>query len=192
MQVGYNHPVAEIDRAHNPKFEINAMRLALLSGSMNPFTLGHQHLVDMSLLIFERLVVAIGSNPEKSASTPFTLDERLDLIRASVSGYGDRVSVQTYEGATVDFALYINAIAMVRGIRNGTDHAHEASINFANSLMTEEGGRLVPTLYFQCPPALMEVSSTRVRELMMLGRSDNVLSHYVPSPVLDAIRSKRG
>lgn len=168
------------------------MRLALLSGSMNPFTLGHQHLVEMSLLLFEQLVVGVGSQPGKSDSTPFTLDERLDLIRASVSEYGERVSVQAYEGATVDFALNINAVAMVRGIRNGTDHAHEASMNFANSLMTEEeGGRLIPTLYFQSPPALMEVSSTRVRELMVLGRSDNVLSHYVPSPVLKAIRSKR-
>ena len=166
------------------------MSLALLSGSMNPFTLGHQHLVEMSLLIFDRLVIGVGIHPEKNNSTPFTIDERLALITASVAEHGDRVSAQSYEGATVDFALKINATAMVRGIRNGTDHAHEASMNFANSLMTEEeGGRLVPTLFFQCPPSLMEVSSTRVRELMMLGRSQNVLSHYVPGPVLEAISS---
>lgn len=65
-----------------------------------------------------------------------------------MSGYGDRVSVQAYEGATVDFALAINATAMERGIRNGTDHAYEASMGFANPLMAEEeGGRRVPTMH---------------------------------------------
>jgi len=168
------------------------MTLALFTGSMNPFTLGHLHLVEMSLLVFDQVIVGIGSNPEKQVSGPFSLDERLKLIRESVPDYGERVAVQTYEGATVDFALEVGATAMVRGIRNSTDHGHEASMNFANSLMTrEEGGRLVPTLYFQCPPALMEVSSSRVRELMTLGRGDNVLCHYVPIPVLEAIHSKR-
>ncbi len=161
------------------------MTIALLTGSMNPFTHGHKHLVDMSMCVFDKVVIGIGLNPDKKSAVLLSSDERVELTKQCVAEYGDRARVETYEGATVDFALSLGATAMIRGIRNGTDHAYEASMTYANSLMSqEEGGRLVPTLYFQCPPSLMEVSSTRVRELIALKRSEQVLAHYVMEPVL--------
>jgi pantetheine-phosphate adenylyltransferase len=168
------------------------MTIALLTGSMNPFTHGHKHLVDISMRLFDELVIGIGANPDKKASDLFTSSERVELTKQCVAEFGDRVGVQTYEGATVDFALSISATAMVRGIRNGTDHAYEASMTYANTLMSElEGGRLIPTVYFQCPPALMEVSSTRVRELIALGRGHQVLGHYVMPPVIQMLEAKQ-
>ena len=162
---------------------------ALITGSMNPFTKGHKHVVDMSLLVFDTVVVGIGYNPEKSYSDQlFSMEQRIRMTAESLSEYGDRARVSEFAGAAIDFANEVGATAIVRGIRNDMDGAFEASMSHANSLMSEiEIGRTIPTFYVPCPPSLTEISSSRVRELVELRRSIEVLRHYVLPPVADVI-----
>ena len=167
-------------------------KIALLTGSMNPFTKGHKHVVDMGLLIFDTVVVGIGHNPEKEHATPlFTIEQRIRMTRASLADYGDRVMVSEFKGAAIDFADEVQATAILRGIRNDMDSAYEDSMAHANSLMAElEIGRIIPTLYVPCPPSLTEISSSRVRELIELRRSMDVLRHYVLPAVADVIEQE--
>lgn len=164
-------------------------KIALITGSMNPFTKGHKHVVDMSLMVFDAVVVGIGHNPQKEAQSPlFTLEQRLRMASVSLAEYGDRVIVKEFNGATIDFAEAVNATAIVRGIRNDMDSAYEASMSHANALMAElEIGRVIPTFYVPCPPSLTEISSSRVRELIGLKRSLDVLSYYVLPAVATVI-----
>jgi pantetheine-phosphate adenylyltransferase len=169
-----------------------AHTIALLTGSMSPFTKGHKHVVDMSLAVFDKVVVGIGINPDKDESTElFSRDQKIRMARESLSEHTNRVSVEFFTGAAVDFANDIEATAIVRGIRNDMDHAYESSMSHANHLMMEiEHEKTVPTFYVPCPPSLIEVSSSRVRELVGLGRSIEVLRHYVLGPVADVIEKE--
>lgn len=167
-------------------------KIALITGSMNPFTKGHKHVVDMSLIVFDSVVVGIGHNPLKDEKDQiFTLDQRIRMTKESLKEYGDRVEIIEFSGAAVDFANEVKATAIVRGIRNDMDEAYEASMSHANSLMAElEIGRIIPTFYVPCPPSLTEVSSSRVRELIELKRSMEVLRHYVLPAVAKVIETE--
>jgi len=167
-------------------------RIALITGSMNPFTKGHKHVVDMSLLVFDSVVVGIGYHPEKSYSDQlFSMEQRIRMTTESLKEYGNRIRVSEFSGAAIDFADEIGATAIVRGIRNDMDGAYEASMSHANSLMSEiEIGGTIPTFYVPCPPSLTEISSSRVRELVELKRSIDVLRHYVLPPVADVIEKE--
>ena len=167
-------------------------KIALITGSMNPFTKGHKHVVDMSLLVFDEVVVGIGHNPNKSYQDQlFSLEQRIRMTRESLKEYGTRIKVSEFAGAAIDFASKVRATAIVRGIRNDMDEAFEASMSHANSLMSEiEIGRTIPTFYVPCSPSLTEISSSRVRELVELKRSIEVLRHYVLPPVAEVIEKE--
>ncbi len=165
------------------------MTIALLTGSMNPFTTGHKHVVDMGLHIFDKVVIGIGHNPDKDYSNElFTFEQRLRMTQQCVAEHGDRVEVAAFEGAAVDFANDLNATAIMRGIRDDMDHNYEASMSYANNLMLEvEHKRVIPTIYVPCPPMLTQISSSRVRELVGLRRGIDVLRHFVLPPVAEVI-----
>ncbi len=167
-------------------------KVALITGSMNPFTKGHKHVVDMGLIVFDTVVVGIGHSPFKDGKNEvFSMEQRIRMSRESLEEYGDRVVVREFSGAAIDFAEEVRATAIVRGIRNDMDGAYEASMSHANSLMAElEIGRIIPTFYVPCPPSLTEVSSSRVRELIGLKRSMEVLRHYVLPAVARVIEEE--
>ncbi len=163
-------------------------KVALITGSMNPFTRGHKHVVDMTLVVFDAVVVGIGHSPFKEeAHQAFSMEQRIRMTLESLEEHKNRVLVREFSGVAIDFAEEVNACAIVRGIRNDMDGAYEASMSHANSLMAElEIGRIIPTFYVPCPPSLTEVSSSRVRELIGLKRCIEVLrarakitSHFV-------------
>ena len=84
------------------------MRIALFPGSFNPFTVGHKSIVDRAIPLFDRIIIAIGTNAEKSEADSDDLARR---IRAIVSVYEDEpaVEVYAYEGLTSDFAAEMGA-----------------------------------------------------------------------------------
>ena len=167
-------------------------KIALITGSMNPFTKGHKYVVDMSLIVFDSVVIGIGHNPAKEKKNQiFTLEQRIRMTTNSLKEYGHRVKVSEFNGAAIDFANEMNASAIIRGIRNDMDEAYETSMSHANSLMAEiEIGRAIPTFYVPCPPSLTEVSSSRVRELIELKRSIEVLRHFVLPAVANVIENE--
>jgi pantetheine-phosphate adenylyltransferase len=166
----------------------NDVRAALLTGSMNPFTRGHKYVVEMGLIVFDRVIVGIGHNPDKAADALFTHEQRVEMARGSLAEHGDQVEVRAFTGAAIDFAARVGATAILRGIRNDMDVAYETGMAHANAVMAEvELQRVIPTVYIPCPPALTEISASRVRELIGLRRSIEVLRRYVLPPVAEVI-----
>lgn len=159
------------------------MTLAIYPGSFDPITLGHLDLIRRSRPICDRLLVAVGQN---SAKAPlFTVEERLELIRAVTRGEGLDVEVMAFSGLVTELARAQGATWLVRGIRGGADLEQEAAMAQTNRCLNPE----VDTLFLLPSPAYSFVSSRLVREIAGLGGD---LRSLVPRLVIEALdrRSK--
>ena len=138
-------------------------RKALFAGSFNPFTIGHQSLVDRGLELFDKIVVAVGISATKPV-TQAEIADRLEPIRQLYAG-DDRVEVISYAGLTVDAAQSHGCQFLLRGIRNAIDLEYERQLADINRRISGLETVMLLTL-----PELSAVSSSTVRELQRYGR----------------------
>ena len=139
------------------------MRTAIFPGSFDPFTKGHEAIVEQALRLFDRVVIAIGENIGKRSL--LSLEARKQLI-TDLYASENRVECISYSSLTGDVAREVGASAIVRGVRNGIDFEYERTLAQTN-------GRLFPeieTVLLLTPPTLADVSSSTVRELLAFGR----------------------
>lgn len=158
------------------------MKTAVYPGSFDPFTNGHLDIVDRASEIFDRLVVAVAVNSSKQGL--FTLEERLDLMKAVLKGR-DRVEVTSFDGLLVDFAAEIEATAIVRGIRAVTDFDYEYAIYQVNREMNSR----VETVFLLASKEYSYLSSTILKEVARYGRS---VDKYAPAVVAEALLARFG
>lgn len=138
-------------------------KVALFAGSFDPFTKGHQNIVNRALAsVADEVVIAIGVNHEKKGM--FSVAERLEAIH-KVYQEDVRVRVETYEGLTTDYAKQIGADFLLRGVRNVKDFEFEREMAEVNRRLTG-----IETVLLLCDPALVCVSSSVVRELMSYNK----------------------
>ena len=137
-------------------------RIAVYSGTFDPFTLGHADVVQRAAGLFDELVVAVATAHHKK--TLFSLDERVAQVQAAVA-HLPHVSVAPFDGLIMDFCAARQASAVVRGIRNLTDFDYEAQMAAMNRKLrpSVETVLLLPDAAVQC------ISSTLVREISKLG-----------------------
>lgn len=132
------------------------VRTALFPGSFNPFTVGHKSIVERALLICDRLIIAIGVNPEKGNAD---VERRIAEIQR-IFRDDERVEVAAYTGLTVEFARRAGASFMVRGVRNAQDFDYERNLADINRDISGMETIFIPTL-----PEMGFISSSMVREL---------------------------
>ena len=139
------------------------MRIALFPGSFNPFTVGHKSIVDRAIPLFDRIIIAIGTNAEKSEADSDDLARR---IRAIVSVYEDEpaVEVYAYEGLTSDFAAEIGTGFLLRGVRSVQDFEYERTLADVNRRISG-----LETVLLYSLPEYSSISSSVVRELQSYG-----------------------
>ncbi len=144
-------------------------RIALFTGTFDPFTIGHASIVRRALTMFDRLVVAVAMSKLKHAQEE--IDRRVTDIKAL---YADepRVSVVAYADLTVDLARREHARFIVRGVRDVRDFEYERQQADINRRLGD-----VETLILFTEPELQSVSSTLVRELRYFGHD---ASQFVP------------
>lgn len=144
-------------------------RIALFTGTFDPFTIGHASIVRRALTMFDRLVVAVAMSKLKHAQEE--IDRRVADIKAM---YADepRVSVVAYADLTVDLARREHARFIVRGVRDVRDFEYERQQADINRRLGD-----VETLILFTEPELQSVSSTLVRELRYFGHD---ASQFVP------------
>jgi len=135
---------------------------AIYPGSFDPLTNGHLDLIERGSKIFDRLIVAILRNTEK---TPlFSLAERRDMMEAMTEPWKN-VSVDTFEGLMVDYAVKVRATAVLRGIRAISDYEYELQMALMNRRL-EPG---IETVFMMPAETYSYVSSRLVKEVFQLG-----------------------
>ncbi|MBR6687103.1 MAG: pantetheine-phosphate adenylyltransferase [Paludibacteraceae bacterium] len=137
-------------------------RIALFSGSFNPFTIGHENIVNRSLTMFDKVIIGIGINSEKSNDNA---QKNLAEIENKYKNE-PRVKVITYNTLTADVVKKENATCIIRGIRNDVDLKYESEIAQVNYTLFN-----VETIFLLASPELKEISSSLVRELQKFGKN---------------------
>ena len=155
---------------------------AVYPGSFDPITNGHIDLVKRTLRVFDRVIVAIATNPEKDDSL-FSVEERLQMIRQVFRGLGDRVRGDSFDGLLVDYAEKVGAKVIIRGLRAISDFEYE----FQMAMMNRELKPQLETLFMMTGESYFYISSHLVKEVVSLGGD---VSGLVPKNVLRRLKEK--
>lgn len=155
-------------------------RIAVYPGTFDPFHNGHLEIVRRALGTFDRVVVALGLNPEKEVL--FTLEERLDMIRNSVDG-DPRIESDFFDGLLVRYAAKKGATAIIRGLRAVSDFEYE----FQLALMNRKLNRNIETFFLMTAHRYLYVSSRIIKATVLAGGSPEDL---VPEYVLKVLKKK--
>lgn len=139
------------------------MRIAIFPGSFDPFTKGHQALVEEALRLFDKVVIAIGENVNKRSL--LSLEARKRLIANLYAG-NDCVECISYSSLTGDAARKVGATAIIRGVRNTIDFEYERTLAQTNRRLYPD----ITTVLLFTPAEYADISSSTVRELLAFGR----------------------
>lgn len=148
-------------------------KIALFAGSFDPFTRGHEAVVEEALRLFDEVVIGVGENVSKCSL--LSMEQRCRLI-ADVYKENNRVRVASYSTLTGDFACQVGATVLVRGVRNTVDFEMERTIEATNRELYPE----LTTVLLVTPAEYMHISSSMVRELLAFGRK---VDEYLPQSI---------
>ena len=160
--------------------KLRSSDIAIYPGTFDPITNGHVDIITRSLRMFERVIVTIAINPNK---TPlFSLEERISLIQQCFAA-NDRVEVDTTSGLIVDYAMRKNACAIIRGLRAVSDFDYELQL----ALMNRKLERRVETVFLMTGFRWIYISSSIIKDA---ARQGGDVSGMVPAHVLAALKAK--
>lgn len=152
---------------------------AIFPGSFDPITNGHLDVIQRGNNLFDRLIIAVGQNPDKGEF--FTKTERVKMIRQLVADM-PRVTVESYSCLTVEFARQKQAQVMLRGMRNLADVEYEFQLAMTNRTVAG-----IETVFVMTSEEYGYVNSTMVRQLALLGGD---VSKLIPTSVYQQLREK--
>jgi pantetheine-phosphate adenylyltransferase len=158
-------------------------RVAVFPGSFDPMTNAHLDVARRASRLFDRLVIGVLNNPRKAPL--FTIEERLELIGRCVADLGEHVSVEAFDGLTVDFAGRHGAGFIVRGLRAVSDFEAELQMALTNRKLAPD----IDTTFLMTALEFGYVSSSLTKEVAQFGGD---ISPMVPGPVADALRDRLG
>lgn len=153
------------------------MSVALIPGSFDPITVGHEDLIQRASMLFDEVIVCIFSNSSKQ--TMFTPEERLEFLHAAASEYRN-VRADISSGLLADYAIQHRCDVIIKGARSGTDFDYE----FSMASINRELAPMVETVILPSRCELSHISSTMVRELIKYGKD---FKPFVPSSVAPLI-----
>jgi len=162
--------------------ESSTPRVAVYTGSFDPVTLGHVHIIERAARLFDQLIVGIGFNAEKKAL--FSPVERQSLLTRVVAELPN-VEVRCFDGLAVRFVRECGARVMVRGVRPLTDIAGEFTMMMANRQLDAD----IETVFLMADEEYAHVSSSLIKQIALLS-DDQMLSRFVPSPIIQPLREK--
>ncbi len=148
-------------------------KICLFPGTFDPMTLGHVDVIKRTIPMFDKLIIAIGVNANKTPM--FTVEQRTEWIQEIFKEY-PTVEVTNYTGLTINYCREVGANYMMRGIRYIADFEYEKAIADMNRTLAPE----VETIFLTCAPEYSTVSSTIVRDVI---RNGGDVSHFVPKEI---------
>ena len=159
---------------------------AIYAASFDPVTNGHLWMIEQDARLFEELVVAIGTNPEKRYT--FSTPERLAFLRAATAPYRN-VTVAAFDNQfLVKYARAIQVSYMIRGIRTEGDYEFERRMRYLNSDLDPD----ITTIFFIPPREIAEISSSTIKGLVGPEGWEAVVARYVPAVVYHALIERFG
>lgn len=155
---------------------------AIYPGSFDPVTYGHLDIIERASKVVDELIIGVLVN---SSKTPlFTMEERLEMLRATTKEYGN-VRVESFEGLTIDFARRSGAKVIIRGLRAVTDFESEMQIAQTNHSIDPD----IDTMFFTTSLEYAFLSSTIAKEVARYGCD---VSRLVPEAVAERFVEKFG
>jgi pantetheine-phosphate adenylyltransferase len=155
-------------------------KIAMYPGSFDPITNGHLNIIERSLLIFDKLIIAVAINAAKQPL--FTVQERLAMIK-EVTNNNPNVMVDSFEGLLVDYVAEKNVHVLVRGLRAMSDFEYEFQMTFMNRKLN----RSVETIFMMTGLRWFYVNSRIIKEVAFAGGS---VKGLVPDVVSERLKEK--
>ena len=152
------------------------MRRAVCPGSFDPVTNGHLDIIGRSSRLFDEVIIGVLINQHKTGL--FTIEERIEMLRAVTASYGN-VRVESFRGLLVDFCKTQEAAVVVKGLRAVSDFDYELQMAQMNIGLSG-----VETLFMPTNPKHSFLSSSLVKEVAKWGGD---ISTYVPDLVGDQL-----
>jgi len=153
--------------------------LAVFPGTFDPITLGHLDIIDRGRKLFDHLIVALGVNPGKEHLFP--VEERLKMVTDLVKRFRN-VTVETYEGLTVQLVKKRRATAILRGLRNLSDMDYEFRVAITNRRVAG-----VETVFIMTREEFGHTSSTIIKEIVTMGGRPQQLHALLPKNVIERL-----
>ena len=153
------------------------MKIAVYPGSFDPITNGHLEILKRALNIFDRVIMLVAVNPDKK--TRFSPEDRVAMIKEAVDD--ERVSVDSYDGLTVEYAKAHGAKHLIRGLRAVTDFEYEFSLASANDFIDSS----VDSVFLMSKAEKSFINSSMIMELFQRGVD---ISSLVPPSVLKRLK----
>lgn len=158
------------------------MKIAIYPGSFDPFTNGHLDVVERALTLFDRVIVAVGANPDKAGRHVFTPRERVDMIEIILEGRPNATAT-TFTGLAVQFAREVGAQAIVKGLRAYSDFDAELQ----QALMNRKLAADIHTVFLMSSFAHIFVSSSILKDIASHGGD---VSEFVHPVVAQRLKEK--
>ena len=153
------------------------MKIGFYAGSFDPFTIGHLHIVKVASKIFDKIIIGIGVNPQKSRRfDKIKMKEAIEKLLKSENVANFEVIL--FDGLSADIAVQCGAEFLVRGLRNGIDYDFEENLALINE---EISG--IETIYIRAGK-YGAVSSSMVYELLKHNKD---VSKYVPKFIMEIV-----
>lgn len=149
-------------------------------GTFDPITYGHIDIINRATNIFDTVIIAVA---EQNIKNPrFTLDERYSFIK-KIFETNSKIEVQTFSGLLISFAKQQNVMAILRGLRTGSDFEYEFQLAGMNNNMDKD----IETIFLIANEKYSRISSSIVREIAFLGGD---VSPFVPKMITNAFKSQ--
>ncbi|MGM9873459.1 MAG: pantetheine-phosphate adenylyltransferase [Bacilli bacterium] len=157
------------------------MKIAVYPGSFDPITNGHLDVLIRSSKVFDKVIVLVAINPNKKSR--FSVEERVEMIKDATKDI-DNVSVDSYEGLTVDYAKKVGAKHLIRGLRAVSDFEYEFQLNSANRFADSE----IDMVFFMSSTNNSFINSSTIIELADSGID---VSSLVPALVNKKLKERK-
>ncbi|HSJ37204.1 MAG TPA: pantetheine-phosphate adenylyltransferase [Planococcus sp. (in: firmicutes)] len=155
-------------------------KVAVVPGSFDPITMGHLDIIKRASKIFDEVKVVVMNNSSKNPL--FNLEERIGLI-TEVTNSIPNVSVDSFGGLLIDYAVEVKANSIIRGLRAVSDFEYEMQITSMNRFLNED----IETLFMISNNQYSFLSSSIVKEVAKYNGS---ITGLVPEAVEKALKKK--
>ena len=152
---------------------------AIFPGTFDPITNGHLDVINRGIKLFDELIIAVGRSPIKNQL--FTPEERVEMIAELVADIPG-VSVESFDGLTVEYAAKKKANAILRGLRSLTDVQYEFKLAMTNRAVAG-----IETVFVMTSEEYGFTSSTLIREVASLGGN---VSNLIPKNIYNRLQQR--